>query len=47
MKKMSAEKILEYYIKLAKKETKVKKVYIQRKGNVRLYEFRCFYRNFA
>lgn len=31
MKKMSAEKILEYYIKLAKKETKVRKVYIQRK----------------
>lgn len=32
MKKMSAEKVLEYYIKLAKKETKVRKVYIQRKG---------------
>lgn len=32
MKKMSAEKILEYYIKLAKKEAKVRKVYIQRKG---------------
>lgn len=31
MKKMSAEKVLEYYIKLAKKETKVRKVYIQRK----------------
>lgn len=29
MKKMSAEKVLEYYIKLAKKETKVRKVYIQ------------------
>ena len=31
MKKMSAEKVLEYYIKLAKNETKVRKVYIQRK----------------
>lgn len=31
MKKMSADKILEYYIKLAKKEAKIKKVYIQRK----------------
>ena len=31
MKKMSAEKVLEYFIKLAKKETKVRKVYIQRK----------------
>lgn len=31
MKKMSAGKVLEYYIKLAKKETKVRKVYIQRK----------------
>lgn len=31
MKKTSSEKVLEYYIKLAKKETKVKKVYIQRK----------------
>ena len=29
---MSAEKILEYYIKLAKKETKVRKVYIQQSG---------------
>lgn len=34
MKKMSAEKVLEYYIKLAKKETKVKKVYIQRKEDM-------------
>lgn len=32
MKKMSAEKVLEYYVKLAKKEAKVRKVYIQRKG---------------
>lgn len=31
MKKMSAEKVLKYYIKLAKKETKRRKVYIQRK----------------
>ena len=31
MKKMSAEKALEYFIKLAKKETKVRKVYIQQK----------------
>lgn len=31
MKKMSAEKVLEYFIKLAKKETKQRKVYIQRK----------------
>lgn len=31
MKKMSAEKVLEYYIKLAKKEAKVRKIYIQRK----------------
>lgn len=31
MKKTDTAKILEYYIKLAKKETKVRKVYIQRK----------------
>lgn len=44
MKKMSAEKILEYYIKLAKKETKVRKVYIQRKDAIIYFsngEFIC------
>ena len=44
MKKMSAEKILEYYIKLAKKLTKVRKVYIQRKGDTIYFsngEFIC------
>lgn len=47
MKKMSAEKILEYYIKLAKKETKVKKVYIQRKGNTIYFTNGEFIASFA
>lgn len=47
MKKMSAEKILEYYIKLVKKETKVKKVYIQRKGNTIYFTNGEFIASFA
>ena len=49
MKKMSAEKVLEYYIKLAKKETKVKKVYIQRKDATIYFsngEFICSFATF-
>lgn len=47
MKKMSAEKVLEYYIKLAKKETKVKKVYIQRKGDTIYFTNGEFIASFA
>ena len=49
MKKTSAEKVLEYYIKLAKKETKVKKVYIQRKDATIYFsngEFICSFATF-
>lgn len=47
MKKMSAEKVLEYYIKLAKKETKVRKVYIQRKGDTIYFTNGEFIASFA
>ena len=49
MKKTSTEKVLEYYIKLAKKETKVKKVYIQRKDATIYFsngEFICSFATF-
>lgn len=49
MKKTSAEKVLEYYIKLAKKETKVRKVYIQRKDATIYFsngEFICSFATF-
>lgn len=47
MKKMSAEKVLEYYIKLAKKETKVRKVYIQQKGDAIYFTNGEFIASFA
>lgn len=47
MKKMSAEKVLEYYIKLAKKETKVRKVYIQQKGDTIYFSNGEFIASFA
>lgn len=47
MKKMSAEKVLEYYIKLAKKETKRRKVYIQRKDATIYFSNGEFICNFA
>lgn len=47
MKKMSAEKVLEYYIKLAKKETKVRKVYIQRKDTTIYFSNSIFIVSFA
>lgn len=47
MKKMSAEKVLEYYIKLAKKETKVRKVYIQQKGDTIYFTNGEFIASFA
>lgn len=47
MKKMSAEKVLEYYIKLAKKEAKVRKVYIQRKDNTIYFTNGEFIASFA
>lgn len=47
MKKMSAEKVLEYFIKLAKKETKVRKVYIQQKGDTIYFSNGEFIASFA
>lgn len=47
MKKMSAERVLEYYIKLAKKETKVRKVYIQHKGDTIYFTNGEFIASFA
>lgn len=46
-KTMSTEKIIEYYIKLAKKESKHKKVYIQRKNGLIYFSNGEFIASFA